>query len=97
MRGSLHIEEMDFTHMDDDVGADAVDFRQHIDTKHHGQHVADEMDGVSMDLSMDYGDTYLGMGSLVAVVTRPRHSGERVSTYVARMFALCRKVDILDE
>ena len=50
-----------------------------------------------MDLSMDYGDTYLGMGSLVAVVTRPRHSGERVSIYVARVFALCRKVDILDE
>ena len=50
-----------------------------------------------MDLNMDYGDTYFGMVSLVAVVTRPKHSGERVSTYVARMFALCRKVDILDD
>ena len=50
-----------------------------------------------MDLSMDYGDTYFGMGSLVAVVTRPGHSGERVSTYVAGMFALCGKVDIVDD
>ena len=47
-----------------------------------------------MDLSMDYGDTYFGMVSLVAVVTRLRHSGERVSTYVARMFALRRGVHI---
>ena len=30
------------THMDD-VGIDVADFMQHIDTKHHGQHVADEM------------------------------------------------------
>ena len=50
-----------------------------------------------MDLSMDYGDTYFGMGSLVAVVTRPEHSGEKVSTYVAGMFALCGEVDIMDE
>jgi hypothetical protein len=27
----------------DDVGIDVADFMQHIDTKHHGQHVADEM------------------------------------------------------
>ena len=31
------------THIDDDVGIDVVDFMQHIDIKHHGQHVADEM------------------------------------------------------
>ena len=43
MRGSLHFEEMDFTHMDDDVGIDVADFMQHIDTKNHGQHFADEM------------------------------------------------------
>jgi hypothetical protein len=33
----------DFIYMDDDVGIDVADFMQHIDTKHHGQHVADEM------------------------------------------------------
>jgi len=43
MRGSLHFEEMNFTHMNNDVGIDAADFMQHIDTKHHGQHVAGEM------------------------------------------------------
>jgi len=43
------------------------------------------------------GDTYFGMVSLVAVVTRPGHSGERVSTYVAAMFALCREVDIMND
>ena len=47
MRGSLHFEEMDFTHMDDDVGIDVADFTQHIDTKHHGQHVVDEMEFTS--------------------------------------------------
>ena len=31
------------------------------------------------------------------MVTRPGHSGERGSTYVARMFAFCRKVDILND
>ena len=34
------------THMDD-VGIDVVDFMQHIDTKHHGQHVVDEMRATS--------------------------------------------------
>ena len=29
--------------MDDDVGIDVADFMQHISTKHHGQHVTDEM------------------------------------------------------
>lgn len=29
--------------MDDDVGVDAVDFMQHISTRHHGHHVADGM------------------------------------------------------
>ena len=29
--------------MDDDFGIDVADFRQHIGTKHHGHHVADEM------------------------------------------------------
>jgi len=43
MGGYLHVEEMDFTHMDDDVGIYAADFKQNIDTKHHGQHVVDEM------------------------------------------------------
>ena len=43
MRGSLHFEEMDIVQMDDDVGIDAADFMHHIGTKHHGQHVADEM------------------------------------------------------
>ena len=33
--------------MDDDVGIDLVDFMQHIETKHHGQHVADEMETTS--------------------------------------------------
>jgi len=37
------------------------------------------------------------MMSLVAVVIRPGHSGEKVSTYVAGMFALCRKVDIMND
>ena len=31
------------THMDDDVGVDVANFMQHISTRHHGQHVADEM------------------------------------------------------
>ena len=35
------------THMDDDVGVDVADFMQHISTKHHGQHVADEMETTS--------------------------------------------------
>ena len=30
--------------MDDDVGIDATDFMQHIDTKRHGQHVVDDME-----------------------------------------------------
>ena len=29
--------------MDDDVGVDVTNFIQHINTKDHGQHVADEM------------------------------------------------------
>lgn len=33
--------------MDDDVGIDAANFMQHIDTKHHGQYVADEMETTS--------------------------------------------------
>jgi len=44
-----------------------------------------------------HGGTYLGMVSLVAVVTRPRHSGKRVSTYVARKFALRKGVHITVE
>lgn len=43
MSGYLQFEEMDFADMNDDVGMDAVDFMQHIDTEHHGQHIADEM------------------------------------------------------
>ena len=37
--------------MDDDVGIDVVDFRQHIGTKNHGQHVADEMRTTSWTLA----------------------------------------------
>ena len=47
MRGSLHFEEMDFTHMDDDVRIYATDFMQPIDTKHHGKNVADEVETTS--------------------------------------------------
>ena len=35
---------MDVLKIDDDVGIDVASFMQHIDTKHHGQHVADEME-----------------------------------------------------
>ena len=47
MRGSLYFEEMDLTHMDDDVGIDVADFMQRIDTKQHGQHVSNEMEFIS--------------------------------------------------
>ena len=33
--------------MDDDVGVDVADFMQHISTRHHGKHVADEMRATS--------------------------------------------------
>jgi len=33
--------------MDDDVGVDVVDFMQHINTRHNGQHLADEMETTS--------------------------------------------------
>lgn len=47
MRGSIHFKYMDISQMDDDVGIDAANFMQHIDTKHHGQHVADKMENTS--------------------------------------------------
>lgn len=47
MRGTLHFEEMDFTHMDNDAGIDVADFMQHIGTKHHGKYVPYEMEFTS--------------------------------------------------
>ena len=53
-------DEMDVLQMDD-VGIDAADFMQQIDTKHHGQHVANEMETTSCTWTWLYlyGDGFL--------------------------------------